>query len=77
MYKSKEESTNEAKSKQFAIEYKENDDDSDDQEVDKYEVDMHNVGLYIEKIHKITNEVVDPQQKKLDSLRKLRKLVKK
>lgn len=66
------------KNKILAIKNNENSEDSDNQNSSQnYEVDIHNIGLYLEKIHHRTEEIVDPYLKKVESIKQLRRIVKK
>ncbi|CAF1041653.1 unnamed protein product, partial [Brachionus calyciflorus] len=79
LYKNKEEVSNNKSLKLLEIKAKENLDDSDDNNDENVEnpTDSHNIGLHLEKIHKKTEEIVDPYLKKLASLKQLRKILKK
>ena len=45
--------------------------------VDEKEDTLHNIKTHIEKIHNIKKQLDDPQAKRMESLRKLRKLIRK
>lgn len=63
--------------KLLAIKHQVNNDDSDDNNGNVFEIDTHNVGLYLEKIHHKSDEIEDPYLKKMESIKKLRKILKK